>query len=363
MPVVDATSSLFLGFGHPSGALDPWDALTTGRPAALGEPPAGRALAAGVARWQGAQAGVLARSTLHALVDVLGLAVTPGTVLATDEFAYPITTWAAATVAQRDGVRLVRYPHHRVDLPNWAAGRRTVVVADGWCPGCNTPAPIKDLRETARRARGLLVLDDSQAFGVLGRRGGQSGPGAMFGDGSGTAAWTGAGHHGMVWTASLAKAFGAPLTVVTGDGELIGRLATRAGNRFHSSPPSAADVAAAVAALGTATPTDWYAAGQRAEQARTALARYVLRLRRVLAGSGPPPAGLPFPVITLTAARRQTAWRWHEELQRRGIRTLVTRPRCRGPAAVCLLLRADHSRADIDRMATALTRLDDQEVA
>ena len=42
-------------------------------------------------------------------------------------------------------------------------------MTDGFCPGCGRAAPLREYLESARAQRGLLVLDDTQAIGVLGR--------------------------------------------------------------------------------------------------------------------------------------------------------------------------------------------------
>ena len=168
-PPVDLTSSLFLGRTHPSRSLPGWSALTTGRPAVLGEPPAADELARYVAATQGAAAGIVARSTLHALVDLMQVLLHPGDVLVLDERVYPLTRWAAGLAADR-GVHMISYPHHRPGPV--AAGRGRVWWAtDGWCPGCNRPAPLRRLAALASATGGGVVVDDTLAFGVLGRRG------------------------------------------------------------------------------------------------------------------------------------------------------------------------------------------------
>jgi 8-amino-7-oxononanoate synthase len=45
-----------------------------------------------------------------------------------------------------------------------------VVVADGLCAACGCAAPVAAYLDCVRRAGGLLVLDDTQALGLLGAR-------------------------------------------------------------------------------------------------------------------------------------------------------------------------------------------------
>lgn len=360
-PCLDATSSLFLGLQHGSASLPAWGNLTTGVPAVLAEPATAGRIGARVARWQGADAGLVARSSLHALMDVLGELPQPGDLVAIDEFAYPITEWAALRAAAR-GVEVRRYRHHRPARLVPPAGGRLVLVADGWCPGCNRPAPLASLRHLTDRLDGLLVVDDSLAFGVLGHRG----PGEWFGDGAGTPAWSGLDHSGVVWVASMAKAYGSPIAVVTSDRKIINRLARDGGNRSHSSPPSSADLAAAAVALGVGVGDqagDWPRAQRSAGIARHRLLGHVLFLRQALAAAGLRVPALPFPLVSIPLAGADQARRWLDGLHAHGIRAVAQRPRCRPGITLSVLLRADHSKPEVERLAGALTSLARSEAA
>ena len=337
-PPVDLTSSLFLGRTHPSRSLPGWSALTTGRPAVLGEHPAAGELARYVAATQGAAAGIVARSTLHALVDLMQVLLHPGDVLVLDERVYPLTRWAAGLAADR-GVVMISYPHHRPGPV--AAGRGRVWWAtDGWCPGCNRPAPLRRLAALASATGGGVVVDDTLAFGVLGRRGE-----AGFGDGTGTPRWCGVPHDGLVWLASLAKAHGAPLTVVTGPADLVRALRRHGGSRAHASSPTSADLAAAQRSVRDE-------AGNAAR--RAVLVSHVHRLRRRLRAAGVTPVGLPFPLVAV-AVPDGTAGPAHRAAAAAGVRTLPLVPRCGGPAALGVLLRADLGAAEVDRAADVLS--------
>jgi 8-amino-7-oxononanoate synthase len=342
-PLIDVTSSRFLGLRHARDSLPAWADLTTGVPAVLAEPPLAGRICRHVARWQGAGAGLVARSSLHALMDVLGELPQPGDMVAIDEFAYPITEWSALRAAGR-GVTVRRYAHHRPGRLVPPAGGRLFTVADGWCPGCNQPAPLGVLRQRAVRAGGLLVVDDSLAFGVVG-------------DGAGTPAWSGVGHDGLVWVASMAKAYGAPLAVLTGGRDVVDVLAHGGGNRVHSSPPSAADLAAAASAL------ELGGRGRRAAAARDRVTRHVLYLREALAAAGIRIGGPPFPALSLPLATAAQARRWLDRLRDRGIWAVLQQPRCRPGAALGVLLRADHAEADVERVAAVLCGLARTEAA
>jgi 8-amino-7-oxononanoate synthase len=344
--VLDFTSSLYLGLQHPSRSLAPWARLTTGVPAVMGEPPEAHQVARGLARLQGVERTVLARSTLHAFVDCFAVLGGPDRPVLADAGAYPVARWGAAAA----GSTPVAFAHHDpADLDRRLRrlpGRPApLMLADGLCPGCGGVAPLGPYLELARRHGGLLLVDDTQALGVLGRRDGPEGS-AYGAGGGGSPVWSAVAGPGLVAVASLAKGFGAPLAVVAGEREVIGRIAAEGPTRAHASPPSAADLRATERAL---------AANRRDGDARRfRLAALVRRLRRRLAGWGIALSGGPFPIQSLPAVPPAAAARLTADLARRGIRVVVQQPRCRPGATVTLLVTARHTPSDIDRAAAAL---------
>ncbi|MGC0236632.1 hypothetical protein ACJJV6_03470 [Arthrobacter nitrophenolicus] len=339
----DFTSALFLGQHHPSAGLRPWNEFTTGVPAVLRELPAAKELASTVARRQQAEAGLVARSALHGMMDVLQALPRPGDLLLVDGGAYPLTQWACNAAAAR-GVRVVTFPHFRppavVPSTRSSPSTRTWLVTDGWCQGCGRPAPLGLMRAAVEGTGGQVVVDDSLAFGVLGQRDSDGG----FGDGTGTARWQGLTHDGVVWLGSLAKAYGTPVTVITGDRGAISRVARRGGNRLHSSPPSAADLGAGLSALRNA----------RIPGLRDRLWRLTRWLRQALRNLGLIPHGLPFPVVGVHVDPPLLAREWRAGLAARGLQVLVQLPRCRPGALLSAVVRADHSQADLDRLVRGL---------
>ncbi|MBO0898519.1 aminotransferase class I/II-fold pyridoxal phosphate-dependent enzyme [Cellulomonas sp. zg-ZUI199] len=336
--MLDLTSSLFLGLHHPAGDRAGWTSLTTGRAAALDEPVAARRVAARVAARLGAPAGIVHRSALHALVDVVDV-LAPSAVLV-DAGAYPLVRLAAGATAP-----VVRaFGHHDVDdvarlLAGEGAGhgrgartgRRPVVVTDGWCAACNRPAPLAALERVVRAAGGTLVVDDTQAFGVLG-------PG-----GSGTWRWAGGRPVGAVQVVSLAKGLGAPLTVTTGPRDVVARLAVH-GTRWHASPPTAADLRAADRATDPA-------GGPVLARRRRRLWWLVRALRAGLRRLGLAVVGRPFPVVH---ARVPDPARVARVLRGRGVRALVLAPACLPGPVLTFVVTAEHAPADVEHVLAAL---------
>lgn len=333
----DFTSALFLGQRHPSAGLTPWTEFTTGVPAVLRELPEAEKLASAIARQQQAESGLVARSALHGMMDVLQALPRPGDLLLVDGGAYPLTQWACRAAAS-GGVRVVTFPHFHP--PSVVPKARTWVVTDGWCQGCGLPAPLRALQALAGRSGGGVFVDDSLAFGLLGQRDAKS----SFGDGSGTARWSGVVHDGIVWLGSLAKAYGAPVTVITGDRPTITRLAQHGGNRLHSSPPSAAELGAGLDAVHD----------RRIPRLRDRLWRLTRWLRQALLDLGLPPLGLPFPIVATRVDSLQLARQWRNRLAARGVQVLVQLPRCQSGALLSAVVRVDHTQTDLDRLASGL---------
>jgi len=351
----DFTSALYLGLQHASASLPPWDALTLGRPAALRDPPGATQAAADIARLQGLPAATLLPSTLHLFWDALSLmARDQPTVLLLDAGAYPILHWAAQG-AVAAGARLVRFAHHDAAalgaLAQRAAGAglRPVVVCDGFCPGCNRPAPLQAYARIAQACGGSLVLDDTQALGVLGR---SPSPDHPFGHGGGgSLQWLGlagspiSAH--IAIGASLAKGLGAPLAALSGSEALIARFQQGSLTRVHCSPPSAAAVHAARHALD--------ANARSGELWRARLLRLVRRLRETLARAGLGPIGrLPFPVQSFTSRHGLGAAQLLQCLQAGGVRALLTRG-CQGLAPrLTFIVTALHRLAQIEGVGLTL---------
>ena len=203
-----------------SAALPGWAALTLGRPAALTEPPGADEVAAELARLQGAAAATLLPSTLHLFWDLLRLlARSSRSALLLDAGAYPILHWAAEGAAAV-GARVWRFAHH--DAAALARSRATPCAtgcgrsssATAFAPVATAPRRCAPTRASPPHSDGTLVLDDTQALGVLGRAPCAACPYGHGGGGS--LRWHGLAGARIAVGASLAKGFGAPLAALSG---------------------------------------------------------------------------------------------------------------------------------------------------
>lgn len=345
----DFTSSLYLGLRHASSTLRPWTRFSTGKPAALAPPPASRRLARALAALQGCEDALLGPSTLHLFVDLFAIVARPGVGIVMDTGLYPIARWAVAQAALR-GIPILRFPHHdpralEAHVRTLArSGLAPIAVTDGVCPDCGQAAPLNDYLAILRRHAGRLVIDDSQAFGILGRA---AGPDAPYGrGGGGTLAWLGAAGPEITVVSSLAKGFGVPIAVLCGSSESIARQERKGGTRVHCSPPSIAALRAVEHAL---------AVNRRAgDRLRHRLARRVRYFRGRLAAIGLTAAGGLFPVQTLTDLSGDTASALHARLARRKVDTVLRRDSRTQKPRLTFVLNAGHRRRDIERAIDAL---------
>jgi 8-amino-7-oxononanoate synthase len=351
--VLDFTSALYLGLRHPSSTVRPWTRLTTGRPAALITPPGEGRVACALAQLQGHEGAVLAPSTLHLMWDLFGALAEERVALFADAEVYPIARWGVERAAAR-GAPARDFAHFDADdLRRTLAGaitrssRRPVIVTDGFCPGCGRVAPLDAYVDAMRPYGGRLVIDDTQALGILGQA---PAPDAPYGrGGGGTLRWSGVSGPDVLVVSSLAKGFGVPIASLAGSTQALQAFARRSETRVHCSPPSAAVIHAAERALAVNR--------KSGDQLRRRLARLVghFRGRFTSRGLAATTDGL-FPVQTLTAPVGASAAALHARLLRRGIRTVLLRGHRGGAPRLTFMITASHTVLAIDRGVELLVR-------
>jgi 8-amino-7-oxononanoate synthase len=328
---VDFTSALYLGLHHPQQAVGGWRAMTLGKPAALADVPGARDVARELAALQGCAAATLLPSTLHLFWDLFGMLARERYALLVDEAAYPVARWGAERAAAL-GVPMRTFRSaelERLAAGTAAIGCRPLILADGYRPGAAQPPPLARYAAVARRQGGLLVLDDTQALGILGPHG------------SGSIRLHGLTGAPVLVGASLAKGFGVPLAVLAGDAAAIDRFEALAETRLHASPPAVPTVLAAAHALRVNR--------QWGDALRAVLAQRIAQFRAALAERGLAADGGTFPVQALRLPAGTDLAAAHARLRRDGVLAL---PQYRdGTARLVFLIRADHAPAQIARAA------------
>jgi 8-amino-7-oxononanoate synthase len=355
-PVLDFTSALYLGLRHPSRSLRAWSALTTGKPAALESPPSADAIARQLAALQDCERATLLPSTLHLFWDLFGVLAREPVRIYMDAGTYAVARWGVERVAAQ-GVSVRHFPHHDASAARVLvqrdrhSGTRPIVVADGYCATCGRAAPLAELLQCVEDRGGQLVVDDTQALGVLGEK---PTPDVRYGHhGGGSLPWHGLASPQVIAGSSLAKGFGVPLAVLCGNDRVVRRFEERGETRVHSSPPSLAALRAAEHALA--------ANRQQGDERRLYLAQLIQRFRAGLRQIGLTAAGGLFPVQMLSVGGAD-ARTLHLRLLCAGIRTVIVRC-CRGIGMrLGFLITALHRPADIDRAIEALDRVFDRTV-
>jgi 8-amino-7-oxononanoate synthase len=266
-----------------------------------------------------------------------------------DRGAYAVARWGAERARGR-GVQVRWFAHYSTrDLRATfdragSADRRPVVVADGFCPACGRSAPLRDYWDFVRARHGYLILDDTQALGILGARAQSARPYGRGGGGS--LRRSGVTAPEVILVSSLAKAFGAPLAALSARSMFVDDFEERSQTRMHCSPPAVAAIRAAAYAL---------AVNERSgDVLRRCLARNVGRFRFGLAANGLAAGGGHFPVQTLVRPSTLDAHELHRELESRGVRTVLHAETAGRPARISFILTARHHPFEIDSAVAAL---------
>jgi 8-amino-7-oxononanoate synthase len=356
--VAGFTSALYLGLAHGSGELKPWPRLTAGAPAALVPPAGSRSVARRLALLVGTEAATLGVSTLHLFWDLFGqlrhLRHRPVRILA-DRHLYPVGCWGIER-ASAAGVPVSFFAHQDAEALSrqLESGRslRPLIVTDGLCPDCGRVPPLDVYLALAERHDGWLLVDDSQALGLLGRN---PGPGLPYGlGGGGSPAFRGISSPRsprsprLLCLSSLAKSFGTPLAMLGGSKEAVRSFLEESETLVYSSPPSVAAIRAAEAALDLNR--------VRGDGLRAKLAERVARFQRGLREAGLASEGGLSPVQNLRIPAGVDPVSLWQRLLASVIQTVLRQGKSRPGPFLTFLLRADQSPEEIDRAVQALVQ-------
>lgn len=307
-------------------------------------------LANEIARMQGLEKGVLAPSSLHLFWDITSKLGKEAVVLADDRI-YQIARWGLERAACQ-GARVVYFKHQdpnalQLQLQKQKPSpRQTILVlTDGWCPHCGKAAPLPAYLTLLREHKGLLLIDDTQALGVLGKNPTRSMP---YGEGGGgLLQWFGLQGEDIITVCSLAKGLGVPVSVMSGSERQVKAFLRKSETRVHCSPVSAAHVHAALHALQENR--------KNGSMLRQKLLQNVRLFKKAVLQHGFSTRGSFFPVQTLMPApaiRPQVLYRQLGEL---GIKSLLLEPHLSKEPEVSFCLSASHSTEQIRRVAESLS--------
>lgn len=339
--MLNFASALYLGFQHQTEALKPWKNFTLGKPAILGSPPAGNRVSQQIARLMGCESAILAPSTLHLFWDLFGILANSDIAIYIDSGVYPIARWGAER-AKGKGIPVHSFPHHQVDelhrqiKNDDIACLFPIIVTDGWCPTCGRPAPLASYLKIIEEFGGKLIIDDTQALGILGEN---ACPNVPYGrGGTGILRWSRATSPNIIVIASLAKGFGAPVSILGGTFDVIKEFRLKSETRVYCSPPSMAVIRAAEHALKMNK--------YNGDAIRLRLAKIVQYFRYCLAQAGLSATGGIFPVQLLKG--NHCPRNLYDSLSRHGVQTILTSSPCGLGPRNGFIITARHTKEAID---------------
>ena len=245
------------------------------------------------------------------------------------------------------GARLGRYTHadaKALERRLARASERTAtgcswVLTDGVFSMDGDVAPLADLAHATLRYGAHLIVDDAHGLGVLGTHGRGSIDAAGLDSTS-----------VPVLMGTLGKAFGTFGAFVAGSNSLIEMLIQKARTYIYTTalPPPIA--AATRVSLRVAQDEEWR---------RERLRRHIARFREHAALNGWPLLPSATPIQPLVLGSEDAALRASAELLEAGILVSAIRPPTvpEGSARLRITLSAAHEDGDIERLLTALARL------
>jgi 8-amino-7-oxononanoate synthase len=284
---------------------------------------------------------------LHLFWDLFGILAGCRVAIYLDAGAYPIAQWGVERAAGR-GAPVYCIPHRNVQalqqlMRRCAPYLMPVVVTDGMCNSCGCTQPIAAYLDYVRAAKGLLIIDDTQALGLLGTRPDETAP--LGHGGGGSLKYNNIGGPDVLVVSSLSKGFGVPLAALSGSEDMIRQFEARSETQVHCSPPSAAAIHAADQALQINA--------HCGDALRAQLIRRVQQFRCGLAKAGLAAEGGLFPTQTLKLPRSLNARRLYQELLDFGVQTVLRRGH-NGNPQISFIITARHHPDEIERGVSAL---------
>jgi 8-amino-7-oxononanoate synthase len=346
---MDFTSALYLGWHHAKVDIPNWTRLSLGKPSVLEEIAAAGEVASAVARLQQQESGLVFSSTLHLFWDLFGWLSTQPVAIFYDREAYPLAIQVLRGIDRAKKAPIYSFSHlDRPDLQKqvwrcYRSGLRPIIVSDGWCTQCGQALPLVKYTRWLAPFKGLLIIDDTQAIGVIGQKS-QKKP--LYGTGGGgVLPWLNLDYENVLAGSSLAKGFGIPIAVLSGKSSWIQTIRQASFTRMHCSPPTMAQLVTARKVLENNV--------TEGEVRRHQLHQRIAQFQQYFRMLQPDRSENLFPVQHLRLSKKGAPERWHHYLKRQGIRTLLTSAHDQ-ETVLTFLLRADHPAEHIKQLAITL---------
>lgn len=346
--MLDFTSSLYLNIKHSSEELQSWSQLTTGVPAALYESVQNKNLANCIARMQGMEAGIIAPSTLHLYTDLYDLLSNKKITLFIDEKIYPVSKYGIEKLIINN-IPVYCFKHgdanHLYKLVKDKLQNHTtpIVFTDGYCPQCGKALPLKDYSLIMQQYAGNIIVDDTQAFGIFGKRKDEFAYGY---DGSGILQWLNITDENIITITSLAKTFGVPAAAIAGNKNFIKEFKANSKTRESSSSVSNAHLNAIQNAM--------FINNQTGNIRRRKLLNNVKYLKHAMP-SFLKLTNVLFPVQSIMNLDSHSARNLFDILNERNVKTVLTQDHYNKPV-LTFIIRSDHSKQDIQYLTDVINK-------
>lgn len=348
MCMIDFASSLYLGMKHCSSELMSWKQLTTGAPALVSEFTKSKIVGELIAEMQGLEMGFAAPSTLHLYWDLYGFISSKNIAVFIDDQVYPVSKCGIERLVIKK-IPIYSFKHleadHLADLiqTRLEKNRVPIVLTDGWYPQSGRPAPIKDYCKIISDFNGKVIIDDTQAFGIFGKRTDNF----IYGQGGGgILEWSGADDQNIITIVSLSKAFGVPMAVISGNQMFILSFKNASETRESSSAVSSAHLNAATRALEINS--------LEGDKRRKKLWHNLAFIRNELKQSSIYLSGGIFPVQNVEGLTIAQASVLRDKLRNERLKTVLTKRSNNLQAALTFIIRSDQTPDNINMLINAL---------
>ncbi len=348
--MLDFTSALYLGMKHPSWSLPSWDQLTLGVPGILYEPPIVTKLSGELSRLIGCRCATFAPSTLHLFWDLFNSLRAYNVKIFYDSGIYNIARWGIER-AEYKGIKAFQFSHHdlfslRLLLQEQISGRcKPIIVCDGVCPTCGDYAPLNDYYEIIRDFGGQLIIDDTQALGILGKSPSGSNP---FGHGGGgSLQYHNIGGPEIVVIGSLAKGFGVPAAVMASGKKMMKNFKNKSKTNISCSPASLADYSAISRAL--------ILNKNCGEKLRTKLLRNIIFFNTIINKNSNLSDNI-FPIQSINFQNNNMAYDTFLQLKQSGITTVLSENEFKNPC-IKLLITSSHTQKELYKTASIINKI------
>lgn len=332
---------------HSSSKLAGWPQLTPGFPSALYESPQSVYTGNHIAAMQNLASGIIAPSTLHLYIDLFNFLSTKKITVFIDEKIYAVSKFGIESLMVNK-IPVYTFKHFDADDLLKNVKQKTkfttpIVFTDGLCPACGKVAPVNDYATIVQQHSGIIIIDDTQAFGILG-----SGKDSfIYGyGGGGILRWLNVPAENIVTIVSLAKAFGAPVAVISGSQNFTAAFKQESKTRESSSPVSNAHLNAATNAININQKTG--------DHKRKQLLTNILLLKHDMENSGLRLSAGLFPVQSIVNLSLSETNYLFNKLAEYSFKTVLTKRHMDEKPVLTCIINCGHSKSQIHSFTNAI---------